>query len=43
MNLNKLKTFTDIDPGVINEDEVQRLEENREEMDRYLGAYPYEK
>ena len=33
----------DISEDVISAEEQERMESNKKELDRYLGAYPYER
>lgn len=36
------KQLEDIDPHVATEEEIQKIKDNKEDFDRYLGAYPYD-
>ena len=33
----------DMKPGSVTAEEQERIESNKQELDRFLGAYPYER
>lgn len=38
-----ISVSADMKPGSVTAEEQERIESNKQELDRFLGAYPYER